>query len=849
MFSIFMVLWELVPRILQPSTKMKNCSKTPQVAAMLGNVPWIIVGDFQTNPSESPTLGALCANKHVYDLGEIFTNSAWTFQKGDNTNIRTRIDLAMCSSTMLSHILDVTILRDTNLPGHCPISISLDFPAYVDTKHVYRSPKAFPKSICAVNSEQAQAFDVQAWNAASDDFDEAVQRGDVDAAFQVWTRTAEKFCVLLVNASNDTCSRKSLGRGQPAKVIQQPLSAAPAAPHIGAATHRLSSLAKLQRKLVQLKAKLHAKPVAGSSHHKQLNNLQINIHQSWLRIFGTTLDKHDLASIDRIQILCSQIKTETTNEQVIISEKRLDTFKQKLIRDWQSNRTQTYAWIRDQPPLTTPCFQTCEKQYVTKHAELHKMMIEAWGPIFNRYDKINPPSYSEFCQQFPFALPVDCQYNAQNPFVLPEISPEDLQAIICKLQPSSPGIDFWQTHELQSLGPRSIGKLASLFQLIENMQQWPSSLLEVPVAALKKHSGLTPLENRPIALTSQLYRVWAKLRWAQLQEWYLQWIPDELKGGIAGRQTIDSYFEVALELEHAQFNNHPVFGILYDYEKCFDNVAWSIEQGLLQDLGMPTQTMGAMFSYNQNIRRRFKFGNSVGPAFKNTNSICQGCPLAILRINALIAAWVRVVKNNPDGLCRTNAFIDDRNLRASSLSDLQKGINITDQFDKAIDAIPNTSKTVVFATSLNARQQVHCCGYKVVTFDKLLGYNLAFTKRRSTQMMDQRAQAYTSVARRIAMCPLSLDAREILLTSAGASKFTYGLEIGSCQKKLEKSLRSAVVKALWTKDQHKSVDILLSLCHKGHNFDPFQLKLSQPLKLVRRQLVKHPQLRPQFIHC
>ena len=67
--------------------------------------------------------------------------------------------------------------------------------------------------------------------------------------------------------------------------------------------------------------------------------------------------------------------------------------------------------------------------------------------------------------------------------------------------------------------------------------------------------------------------------------------PPSLKGGVTDRQAIDSYFQVALEIEQSQFDKYPIFGILYDYEKCFDNIAWSIEKGLLTDLGMPPKTL------------------------------------------------------------------------------------------------------------------------------------------------------------------------------------------------------------------------------------------------------------------
>ena len=355
--------------------------------------------------------------------------------------------------------------------------------------------------------------------------------------------------------------------------------------------------------------------------HEQIVFLQTNIQRSYFRLFNVFVCNDDLSTQESIHQLSLKVREAISDEQCVIANKRLDTFKEKLIKDWNSNRRETYKWVRDQAPLMYPCFKNDDHQYFTTHPDLHKMMINSWGPIFNRYKNCEPPPYEVFCQKFPHAIPHGLPHDAHNPFVLPPISSTDLKQLISKLKHTSPGVDFWRAHELQMLGPISLQNLAQLFQLIEDLQQWPTTLLEVPVAAIKKNAGLTPLDNRPIALTSSLYRLWAKLRWNQLQQWYHEWIPSELKGGVTDRQAIDSYFQVALEIEQSQFDKHPIFGILYEYEKCFDNIAWSIEKGLLTDLGMPQKTLGAMFAFNQQIKRRFKFGDSVGPAFPNTNSI------------------------------------------------------------------------------------------------------------------------------------------------------------------------------------------------------------------------------------
>ncbi|CAE7324502.1 unnamed protein product [Symbiodinium sp. KB8] len=75
-----------------------------------------------------------------------------------------------------------------------------------------------------------------------------------------------------------------------------------------------------------------------------------------------------------------------------------------------------------------------------------------------------------------------------------------------------------------------------------------------------------------------------------------------------------------------------------------------------------------------------------------------------------------------------------------------------------------------------------------------------------------------------------------MLVTAGAAKYKYGLELGPCDKKRENQLRNNILQALWRGRSAKSVDIALTLCHKGHLFDPLQLRLIQPFIIARRQL-------------
>ena len=641
--------------------------------ATLGDVPVIAVGDFQTCPAKSRALGQAVASNFLFDLGALFAASEWTYQQGNNTNMRTRIDLALCNNTFLPYVKSVSILRDTGLPGHCPLKIGVDFPEYIDHKMVYRTPFAF-KDIAPATPQQVLVLDGKYWQQhVCSAIRESLRLGDVDSAFNLWSRQAERYCASLHVLQQGKLTRRHFGRGLTPKVVQTPVQAPPASPEYGAADSRLAAMIKLERRLSQLCSKVCSCPMHGSPAYEQLLNLCMNVKQTWTRLFPgcNACFAQQPSDFQEACNLKGVLSKRITNYQQSIRDHRLEQHKERLIKDWsEGHRKHTFAWVRDLEPFTTPCFkhQSQKHEFVTKHAELHDMMLKEWSPLFNRYVQRSPPQYAGFLESFPNALPPQRQHTAQCPFTLPSLDSATIAATIKSLKTTAPGADGWNVRELQSLSTIAIELLTDIYNAIELHGKWPLSLQEVPVATLRKGEGNSPLDIRPISLTPILYRVWARTRFLQLQPWHMQWLPEQLRGGAPGRDSVDAFYELALEAELCAHTKRPLFGVLFDYTKCFDLVAWPVEQGLLTDLGMPLHVLKPMYSYAANIQRRFKLGSSVGPKFGNTNSISQGCPLAILRINALIAAWVHSITSHADlTQCSVGGYVDGRNMRSTDL--------------------------------------------------------------------------------------------------------------------------------------------------------------------------------------
>lgn len=606
-------------------------------AATFGEVPILLIGDFQTNPLESKILGTLIANKSFFDLGALLTGSDWTFQKGDDTNIRTRIDLALCNQIMLPFLKNLEVVQDSGIPAHRPLKISLAFSKFLDAKFVYRSPKAV--SLPVHCPRYIENLDSETWNKQQSEWNSLSTLAVADAdpqthmnnLFDKWTKTAESFILKAANVHGPQYQ----GRGRRPKLITKTIQAPPASEPVGAATVKLLSLLKLRRRFSQLQKK-NPNMDSGTAAHSQFLELQSNCLASWRRL----LSHKPLPSLDTCQSLVDAtgvIDEEISLVQQSTAEKRLQTFKEKLIEDWKGDKKATYRWLRDTEPCVTPIFQTATHEFAVKHQELHDLMYQAWFPIFNRFIDNPELSFDLFLQLFPNCIPGDFPYSADSPLALEDITPEQVSTAIHKLKTSEPGADAWQVQELKYLGKHSVCALAQLFNLIETSGCWPQLFHEeIPVAALKKPSGSAAKDIRPIALASLIYRLWAKIRWADLQDWRLSWLPQELKGGAKNREAVDAYYELMLEVENSLHSKHPLFGIMYDYTKCFDYIPWSIELGLLRTLGLPQRIAKPLFAFSKNLRRRFKLGNSLGPVLQNTNSIMQGCPLAILRILSLL---------------------------------------------------------------------------------------------------------------------------------------------------------------------------------------------------------------------
>lgn len=264
------------------------------------------------------------------------------------------------------------------------------------------------------------------------------------------------------------------------------------------------------------------------------------------------------------------------------------------------------------------------------------------------------------------------------------------------------GPDGWTWKGLQALPPVFLDRLADIFQKIENTGKWPSPLLEAVVTLIPKGEGSSPLKQRPITVTSVVYRLWSRCRLFDAMEWQEEWADESQYGFRRKRGPIDAHVEWMLHVEEAHATKGRVAGILLDCEKCFDKIPHEIVLSLCEAIGMHANVLRPLQGVMAGLHKRFQLaGGGVGSRWKSTNGIVQWCPLSVMLVNIPIMVWMKVIRAEAEG-AKPRAFADDkgalfRDLPPGELRDaIAKVLELTHEFVQLAGQAINPGKSQLF---------------------------------------------------------------------------------------------------------------------------------------------------------
>ena len=184
----------------------------------------------------------------------------------------------------------------------------------------------------------------------------------------------------------------------------------------------------------------------------------------------------------------------------------------------------------------------------------------------------------------------------------------------------------------------------------------------------------------------------------------------------------------------------------------------------------PSRELALMRPLYAGLTRVLKIGSSFGEPFRPTNGVGQGSSLSLGIVNAMVTLWMLVIQEQ-DPTCRAGAIIDDRNVPTNTCDQLKTVLTESAYFDELSGHSMNTSKTVVFSTSVKGRKQLATLRVGGVPFKqshvvKILGQQLSVVKATSREMANAVVREARVALGRVPALSLPQDDAQRVIESA-----------------------------------------------------------------------------------
>ena len=853
------------------------------IVPAFGALPVFIVGDFNIAPLECAPLASTLTSGWLHDIGTVFAVAEpemTYFPSLASDDGASRIDFILGNTIAKAAVTRFEVLRGVAVPGHRPLRVTLDCSAFDCLIRMSRPPAPICLEDVRVSCDEFST----AWACANAAFAEAVAHGDLNRMWMLISACWET----LLRASGPHWQRERLDKGRPPTFVSAPLSATVKAYDeqrlvMNLFARQINNVRNRVKDFHQRCCAFHAcstrlladdpdavtvrlgpTPASVSDERwaeicRQGRKVLPHLEQSWWSKRAPRITCH---------VLLSQIDSALDAQLCKDHRGRMRAHKERTFAPWPEDKRPFYKWLAKSPSLPIHAMEGPDGRVLTDLSEVHAALERAWAPIFARWRHgVTKPCWDHFRQKYGHLFP-------KCPLELAPISADDIAAQVKRWGSQKGGPDNWLPQEWRRLPKEAFRPLAELYSKIEEQRAWPDAAYFARVALLRKgedkdvsflFSCATTTEataaraQRPLTLAVLLYRCWSGIRFHALRAWIERWAHESVHGGRHGRQTRDIIFQLMLRIEQAQHGGGCVAGTSFDAEKFFDKIVWEIVFPLLREIGAPAAFVDTLRNFTENLCRYFSLGPSCGNCWRSTNSVMQGCALSIVLVSLLCTIWaLDVVEKVPDA--KPTSFVDDRQVSVLSLdkNDAARkaalAFSATKEFDAAAGIDLNEGKSAAWIAPVAHKRCLESAltrrglQLRVVDQEKALGAQVDYKRRRSSAVMSARARAMDLTLLRVAMAPISHDARAEVVAVAARSKL-YCLESGPVTSELASRLRTDIVDVLMPSSSHgrkRCAETVLCVLDRGHNMDATMAWLADTFRWCRRMCLRHDAVRSAF---
>ena len=659
-----------------------------------GDTPYVVCGDFNITPQESPTISALITKGHIIDvptahgLGAQSTFSADGLpQQGVEGKGRTRIDSILANKAAFALITKCRYRWDLCCSDHVPIEIDIDVNRYGAQIKVANYQPPFPeiKWARAEKAEKEQQRDtawLKAWNRIASRFNQAEFKHDVEQMHKLWSMAAAETIRVATGTEDDSKYKKAFKRAYAAEPKTQTVQS-PADISCSPTTcwqRRLNNLAARLKELLNQQQVAYRYQKEG---REVSNRASAQRDKLWSNIVKSAPETEPYTQwlTDEKWVATAMPPTKTLQHMFEVAEKRAKvaasdsekarkkSAKDKLREDIKKGGALAHKAVKGaqgaKKEYVQPTHTVMTEEGLTSEPQkVQKAFADAWSKrVFNL--EREKPDWEKFEAAYG-------QYIPNVPYTQGCITGEEMLKVVQGMGKTVPGPDGWRIHELKLLG-LAAWRQRSRIGAVQMMEgKVPASDTQVSTPMMAKSKGTEVImDHRGLSIFTILWRIESSAWYRRLQSWQESWLPEGIHGGRAGHECLSSAWPAQARIEEALLAGDDRAAATLDYTKLFDRFDPTFYMKMLKAMGYPTGLAAMQADMYSRLVRHIKVAGTYGEPMRPECGMGQGCSLSSIAANATVAIEFIMLQHRTPNV-QKSAFIDDRTLDASDVRQLEQ---------------------------------------------------------------------------------------------------------------------------------------------------------------------------------
>ena len=251
-------------------------------------------------------------------------------------------------------------------------------------------------------------------------------------------------------------------------------------------------------------------------------------------------------------------------------------------------------------------------------------------------------------------------------------------------------------------------RLQILSAIEQGRFQWPRSLMTARVVMLGEtcERPTSPVQTRPITITSRIYRNWARYGSLQVIDHVKPPLEPQVAGAVTGVSADLMAASILLEVEKAIVSNQPKMGLAIDLVKFFHAIPRKPVLAMAR-MGVPWQIVGPLDCMFSQLQRVLELSGEIREAWGPTTGVPKGCAMSIvsmLPLSVWVAGHLKVTVASPDLVCMT--YADNWALVTDTISQLQTGVDALVSLVRPLRMTIAADKSWVWATHMKQTAQL-----------------------------------------------------------------------------------------------------------------------------------------------